>query len=56
MGILALANMVPQTGPESQWTAANFTSTRLLVGWFLIILRANVSDSSSLVLKAFWDV
>lgn len=28
MGILALANMVPQTGPESQWTAANFTSTR----------------------------
>lgn len=54
MGISALANMVPQTEPDSQWTAVRFTSTPF-GSFFLVVLVVNVPDSSSFGLeRPFW--
>lgn len=55
MGILALANMVPQTGPDSV-DGREFHKHSLIGFWYLILFLANVPDWLSLALKAFWDV
>lgn len=57
MGILALANMVPQTEPDSQWTAVNFASTRRYVCFVFEHLGLKcLPNWSTLVFNALLDV